>query len=78
MLSFEKRYPDTKIILLEQNYRSSKTIINVANDIISKNSLRIPKKLFTENKEGEKVSIYEAFNEGDEAYWAAFKIKSLI
>ncbi len=78
MLSFEKKYTDAHVILLEQNYRSTKMILDVANDIISKNKWRIPKKLFTENTKGEKVSVYEAFNEVDEAHFIAQKSKELI
>lgn len=78
MLSFEKKYTDAQVILLEQNYRSTKMILDVANDIISKNKWRIPKKLFTENTKGEKVSVYEAFNEVDEAHFIAQKTKDII
>ncbi|MHB1316593.1 MAG: ATP-dependent helicase [Minisyncoccota bacterium] len=78
MLSFEKKYKDAQVILLEQNYRSTKTILSVANDIISKNKWRIEKKLFTENTEGEKVSVYESFNEIDEAHFIAQKSKEII
>lgn len=78
MLSFEKNHPQAHVILLEQNYRSTKMILAAANDIISKNKWRIDKKLFTENAEGEKVSIYEAFNEVDEAHFIAQKSKEII
>lgn len=78
MLHFEKKYPDTKLIMLEENYRSTKTILNVANEIIKKNNFRIPKNLFTSNKDGEKISIYESFNETDEAHFIANKCKSII
>ena len=78
MLSFEKNHPHAHIILLEQNYRSTKTIIAVANDIISKNKWRIEKKLFTENVDGEKVSIFEGFNEVDEAHFIAQRCKETI
>lgn len=78
MLHFEKVYPNAKVIMLEQNYRSTKTILNVANEVINKNQIRIPKNLFTDNTIGEKISIFEAFNEGDEAYFVALKIKELV
>lgn len=78
MLTFEKKHANAQVILLEQNYRSTKMILAVANDIISKNKWRIDKKLFTENTEGEKVSIYEAFNEVDEAHFIAQKSKEII
>jgi len=78
MLSFEKNHPRAHVILLEQNYRSTQTILAVANDIISKNKWRINKKLFTENVEGEKVSIFEGFNEVDEAHFIAQRSKEII
>ncbi len=78
MLSFEKNHPHAHVILLEQNYRSTKTILAVANDIISKNKWRIEKKLFTENVAGEKVSIFEGFNEVDEAHFIAQRCKETI
>lgn len=67
ILDFEKDYPNTKVILLEQNYRSTKTILRAANDVISINEMRKDKTLFTENEEGEKISIIEGFDEIDEA-----------
>lgn len=78
MLSFEKNHPHAHVILLEQNYRSTKTILAVANDIISKNKWRIDKKLFTENIDGEKASIFEGFNEVDEAHFIAQRCKETI
>lgn len=78
MLHFEKSYPDVQTIFLEQNYRSTKNILAAANEIISKNNFRIPKKLFTENIEGEKIGIFEARNEVDEAHFIALTAKALI
>ncbi len=78
MLHFEKQYPDVKTFFLEQNYRSTKNILAVANEIIKKNNFRIPKKLFTENPEGEKVGLFKARNENDEAHFIAMKVKGLI
>ncbi|MCX6703357.1 MAG: UvrD-helicase domain-containing protein [Candidatus Zambryskibacteria bacterium] len=78
MLSFEKKYPHAHVVLLEQNYRSTKMILKVANEVISKNKWRIPKNLFTENTEGEKVSVYEGFNEVDEAHFIAQRSKEII
>ncbi|MFA5888720.1 MAG: UvrD-helicase domain-containing protein [Candidatus Paceibacterota bacterium] len=78
MLHFEKQYPDVKTFFLEQNYRSTKNILAVANEIIKKNNFRIPKKLFTENPEGEKVGLFKARNENDEAHFIAMKAKDLI
>lgn len=78
MLHFEKTYPEVQTIFLEQNYRSTKNILAVANQIIEKNNFRIPKKLFTENIAGEKISIFEGRSEVDEAHFIALKCKELI
>lgn len=78
MLHFEKDYPNAKIIMLEQNYRSTKTILEAANSIIEKNQYRVPKNLFTENDEGEPILICEAFDEQDEANFVADKISELL
>ncbi len=78
MLNFEKNYPEVKTFFLEENYRSTKHILDVANLIIEKNNYRIPKKLFTQNTIGEKISIFEARNETDEAHFIALKCKELI
>jgi DNA helicase-2/ATP-dependent DNA helicase PcrA len=74
ILSFEKDYPDTKIVLLEENYRSTQNILEAANEIIRKNKYRPDKNLFTKNKVGEKISLYEALDESDEAEFVATKI----
>lgn len=74
MLSFEKKYPDVKIVRLEENYRSSKTILSVANTIIQKNKYRIDKKLFTNNAVGHKVTIISNYDEAQEAYSVGGKI----
>ncbi len=78
MLHFEKDFPTAKIILLEQNYRSTKNIIEAANSIIEKNQYRVPKILFTENVAGEEISICEAFDEQSEASFVASKIDELL
>jgi DNA helicase-2/ATP-dependent DNA helicase PcrA len=74
ILSFEKDYPNAKIILLEQNYRSTKNILEAANEIIKKNKYRPDKNLFTNNIKGEKIGLYEALEENDEAEFVAIKI----
>lgn len=66
ILDFEKDYPDAAVILLEQNYRSTKNILSAANQVIENNSNRKPKNLWTENKEGNKITYYRANNERDE------------
>src|SRR3989344_8956057 len=78
MLHFEKVYPEVSTFFLEQNYRSTKNILAVANKIIEKNNFRIPKKLFTERGDGEKIGTFEARNEVDEAQFIAIKSKELI
>lgn len=78
MLHFEKDYEDVKIVLLEQNYRSTKNIIQAANSIIEKNQYRVAKTLFTEKKRGELITICEAYDEVDEALFVAEKIGALL
>ncbi len=78
ILSFEEDYPDAKIILLEQNYRSTQTILTAANRIIEKNKNRRDKKLFTTNPEGERIGIFGGYDESDEADFIAEKSAELI
>ncbi|MDO8510456.1 MAG: UvrD-helicase domain-containing protein [bacterium] len=78
ILSFEEDYPDAKVILLEENYRSTQTILTAANAIIEKNKHRRKKTLFTKNASGEKISLYGAYDEVDEAYFVANKAAELI
>jgi len=78
MLHFEKDFPNTKIVMLEQNYRSTKNIIDAANSVIEKNVYRVPKILFTENVKGEEINICEAYDEQSEANFVANKIDELL
>ncbi len=78
ILDFEKNFPNAKIHKLEQNYRSSKKILDLANTIISGNTERKKKQLWTDNGEGEKIEVKVAENENEEAQYTAFKIKQLI
>lgn len=78
ILSFEKDYPDAKVILLEQNYRSTKNILQAANGVISRNMQRKPKKLWTENEQGEKIRYYRADTEQGEALFVTGKIQELV
>ncbi len=78
ILNFEQDYPGAKVVLLEQNYRSTQNILSVANSIISKNIHRREKNLFTENGEGEKITTYTAFDESDEASFVANTVRDLI
>lgn len=78
ILNFEKDYPDCKTILLEENYRSTKTILNVANSVIKYNKLRKDKNLRTNNEEGELVKYIRSDNEKEEASYVAKEINNLI
>jgi DNA helicase-2/ATP-dependent DNA helicase PcrA len=78
ILSFEKDYPDAKVAFLEQNYRSTKTILDVASSIISINSRRKPKRLWTENEAGVPVSVIQAYNEDEEAQFVISEIERLV
>lgn len=78
ILNFEKDYPNAKIILLEENYRSTQNILEAANEVIKKNKYRPDKNLFTKNDRGEKISLYEANDEGDEAEFVATKILEIL
>lgn len=74
ILDFKKDYPQAQVILLEQNYRSTKNILNAANAVIKNNEKRQAKTLWTENATGDKITYYRAQNEMDEAF---FVIKSI-
>jgi DNA helicase-2/ATP-dependent DNA helicase PcrA len=78
ILNFEEDYPNAKVVMLEENYRSTKNIINVANAVIKKNIQRQEKNLFTSNKEGELISIFEAYNDRVEAEFVADKIVEIL
>lgn len=78
ILNFEKDYKDATIIKLEQNYRSTSTILDAANSVIKHNKERKDKNLWSDKKEGEKVSYFRAFNERDEAFYVIREIKKLI
>lgn len=71
LLDFEKNFPGTKTVLLEQNYRSTRTILAAANSIIEKNRRRVPKNLFTDNPVGEAIQTFPARNEIEEAWFVA-------
>ncbi|GAH95661.1 unnamed protein product, partial [marine sediment metagenome] len=78
ILSFEKDYPEAKVVFLEQNYRSTKTILEVASDVISANVQRKPKNLWTENEVGSPVAIIESYSEEEEAQSVVNEIEKLI
>jgi DNA helicase II / ATP-dependent DNA helicase PcrA len=75
ILQFKKDYDDVAVIKLEQNYRSSKTILNVANDIIGNNKNQIPKELWTSNDEGEKIKLVRTMTDNEEGKFVADAIK---
>ncbi len=78
ILNFEKDYPDCKTILLEENYRSTKTILNAANSVIKNNKLRKDKNLWSNNEEGELIKYIRTDGEKEEADYVAREIKKLI
>lgn len=77
ILDFEKDYPEAKVVLLEENYRSTKTILQAANEIIRNNRNRRPKNLWTQNEDGEEIVYYRANDEQDEALFVARTIDQL-
>ena len=77
LLDFERDWPDARVITLEQNYRSTKTILRAANFVIENNIARKPKELWTDLPTGEPIVRYRAQNEHDEAAWAADEITKL-
>lgn len=74
ILSFEEDYPNARTIFLEQNYRSTKVILNAANEVIKNNTERKPKGLWTANQEGKKINYYQAQSESDEAQYVVKEI----
>ncbi len=74
ILSFEKQYQGARVIRLEQNYRSTKYILEAANAVISHNKGRKGKKLWTDNDQGDKITVYQAYNENEEANFVSSKI----
>ncbi len=77
ILEFEKDYPDAHVVKLEENYRSTGNILAAANAVIANNMTRKPKKLFTSQPDGEKLSVYMATDERDEGRWIAGEIEKL-
>jgi DNA helicase-2/ATP-dependent DNA helicase PcrA len=75
---FTSDYKDTEIVRLEQNYRSTSVILNAANSVIKNNQGRMGKELWTDQKEGEPISIYSAYNEDDEARYVVGSIQNWI
>jgi len=75
ILLFRKDYDDVKVVKLEQNYRSTKAILNVANQVIGNNKGQIPKELWTENHEGEKIRVVRTMTDNDEGKYVADTIQ---
>ncbi|MRH44568.1 DNA helicase PcrA [Aquibacillus halophilus] len=78
ILSFEKDYPNASVVMLEQNYRSTKSILQAANTVIEKNSGRKPKNLWTNNDEGAKINYFQAGTEQEEGLFVANKLDELV
>lgn len=74
ILNFRKDYPDYQLYKLEQNYRSTQTIVNAANSIIEKNAEQIKKNVFSENEEGEKIQVIKALTDNEEGFLIANSI----
>ena len=78
ILNFEKDFKNSKTILLEQNYRSTKNILEAANDVIKNNKMKKEKKLWTDNEQGLKIKYHKAFNEKEEAEYVTKEIYRLL
>ena len=78
VLRFRADFPDLKVFLLEQNYRSTQTILDAAQAIISRNAQRTEKKLWTRNKESKPVHLFEAYDEREEAEYVVVEIRRLV
>ena len=75
ILQFQKDYDDVKVVKLEQNYRSTQSILNVANEVIKNNKGQIPKDLWTKNQEGEKIRLVRTMTDNDEGKYVADTIQ---
>jgi len=78
IMEFEKDFPEAKVVKLEENYRSTKTIVSAASDVIKNNTTRKDKTLFTNNEEGEKIWVHEDVNEYEEARFCVSQIQGLM
>ncbi len=78
ILNFTNDYPNAKVIKLEQNYRSTKNILDAADSIISKNTKRVSKRMWTERGEGDKIAVYKAKSEKDEANKIVMEIQNIV
>jgi DNA helicase-2/ATP-dependent DNA helicase PcrA len=78
ILDFERDWPDTAVVKLEQNYRSTQLILDAAHAVVSRNSARKDKKLWTDNAGGLRIQRFEAYNEEEEAEWIARQVEGLV
>jgi DNA helicase-2/ATP-dependent DNA helicase PcrA len=78
ILDFERDWPDTAVVKLEQNYRSTQLILDAAHAVVSRNTARKDKKLWTDNAGGIRIQRFEAYNEEEEAEWIARQIEGLV
>ena len=78
ILNFEKDYEDAKVVILDENYRSTKTILKAANNVIKNNKQRKEKNLWTENEDGNKITYYKACDEKDESFYVIKEIRKLL
>jgi DNA helicase-2/ATP-dependent DNA helicase PcrA len=78
ILDFERDWPTTAVVKLEQNYRSTQLILDAAHAVVSRNSARKEKKLWTENGGGMRIQRFEAYNEEEEAEWIARQVEGLV
>ncbi len=77
-LSFERDFPNAKVVLLEENYRSTQTILSAANAVIAKNTRRFDKRLFTTNPTGEAITLYAGASDREEALFVARTARELL
>ena len=78
ILDFEKDYPDVKVVFLEQNYRSTQTILKAAEHVIAANQQRKQKKLWTENEVGVPITVVQTYNEQEEAHFVVNEVEKLV
>ena len=78
ILDFERDYPDATVVKLEQNYRSTQLILDAAHAVVSRNTARTDKKLWTANDGGRSIRRYEAYDEDDEAEWIARRVEEYV
>jgi DNA helicase II / ATP-dependent DNA helicase PcrA len=78
ILDFERDYPDATVVKLERNYRSTQVILDAAHAVVSRNSERTDKKLWTDKSGGVKIQRFEAYNEEEEAEWIARQVEGLV